>query len=138
MTRPGRTLIVDYYTRAEIQTHRGRIYVFGDNEQGVGLGGQAGAARGEVNSLGIPTKRAPGRAPGDYWSDANFAHNIGAMELPLRRLENLLLEGWTVVLPAAGLGTGLAMLPTRAPRTFAYLQQRLAALRSLAGAETGG
>jgi len=34
----------------------------------------------------------------------------------------------TVVIPSDGLGTGLAGLDKRAPKTFAYLQERLAEL----------
>jgi hypothetical protein len=130
----GRWIEVDRYTRGDLRAHRDWVYIFGDNELGEGRGGQAGAARGEVNGLGIPTKRAPGTQAADYWGDATLAHNVAVLQGPLRRLENLILEGWTVVMPAAGVGTGLAMLPTRAPLTFAYLSHRLAALRSLAAA----
>ena len=40
-------------------------------------------------------------------------------------------KGGTVVLPADGLGTGLSMLPQKAPKIFIALEERLAALAAL-------
>jgi hypothetical protein len=39
-----------------------------------------------------------------------------------------LTRGETVVIPADGLGTGLAELPTRAPKIFAFIEANIQAL----------
>ena len=43
-------------------------------------------------------------------------------------LRSDLNDGTEIVIPSAGLGTGLAKLPDIAPRTFKYLKCRLAGL----------
>jgi hypothetical protein len=39
-----------------------------------------------------------------------------------------MMIGKTVVVPTDGLGTGLAELPTRAPKIFAFIENRIAML----------
>ena len=45
------------------------VFVFGDNMERCGFGGQAAAMRGEPNAVGVPTKWAPGSAPADFFCD---------------------------------------------------------------------
>lgn len=44
------------FTRADLQAHPARLYVFGDNFQQRGLGGQTKECRGEPNAIGILTQ----------------------------------------------------------------------------------
>jgi hypothetical protein len=46
-----------------------------------------------------------------------------AIEDAFRKLEAHLASGRDIILPADGIGTGLAELPTRAPRLFARLER---------------
>jgi hypothetical protein len=57
----GRLVIVKRYERADIRAYPGVLVTFGDNLERLGLAGQAGAARGEPNAVGIPTKHGPWR-----------------------------------------------------------------------------
>lgn len=108
--------------REDLQANPKITYVFGDNEKHVGMGGQAGEMRGEPNALGIPTKKAPGTANDDYWSDDNFDHNRKVIDTHMSTLDAILCAGKTVVFPLDGIGTGLSDLPNKAPKTYAYLE----------------
>ncbi len=103
-------------TRTEIRKHPERIYVFGDNLRKRGFGGLARECRGEPNAIGIPTKRAPSMQEGAFFSDADYEIWLKASKPALERIKQAIFERKTVVFPKAGLGTGLAELPCRAPR----------------------
>lgn len=112
--------IVERYTREEIQANPEKLYVFGDNFQRVGYGGQAAEARDEPNAVGIATKIDPGRV----LTDEYFAEVVLREFVPKFMLLKTWLEtGGTVVWPKDGIGTGLAMLPTAAPKIFAKFLQ---------------
>ncbi len=91
-----------------------------------GRKGQAAAMRGEPNAVGIPKKWLPATS-GDAWSH----HEVRtAIEDAFKKLEAHLASGRDVVLPADGIGTGLAELPTRAPKLFARLEKWIAVLEA--------
>ena len=113
-----------WYFRADAQTNRDVLYLFGDNERRVGYGGQAKEMRNEPNAVGVATKQDPGT----FWSDDRFAHNCKVIEEDLTRAFEHVKRGGIIVLPLDGLGSGLSELPKRAPRTNAYLLERLRAL----------
>ena len=116
---------------ADLRAHPERLFLFGDNEQRSGLGGQARCCREHPNAVGIATKRAPSRAPDAYWSDADFARVTAIIDADLEPAFAHARGGGAVVCPSAGLGTGLSELPTRAPRVFAHLRQRLVELKRI-------
>lgn len=93
-----------------------------------GFGGQAMEMRNEPNSVGIRTKRAPGRAEGDFWTDRAFESNCQKIEEDLVRVKAHLRRGGIVVIPSDGIGTNRAEMEQRCPRTFYVLQQSLASL----------
>ena len=62
----------DRITRKDLQSHPETLFVFGDNEARVGMGGQAKECRGERNAVGVATKRGPSMAGESMWSDADF------------------------------------------------------------------
>ena len=82
--------------------------------------------RGEPNAIGIPTKKAPSNVAGSFFTDKEFDKNIKAIDEAFAKIP----EGKEVVIPAAGLGTGLASLKSKAPKTFNYLQSKLEELKS--------
>ncbi len=122
----------DRITSADLHQHPGRLYLFGDNEARRGLGGLARICRGQCNALGIATKRFPSRAPDAYWSDTEFGRFTTIIDADPAPAFAHARAGGTVVCPTAGLGTGLAELPTRALRVFAHLRQRIVALKRVA------
>ena len=107
--------------RADLKANPDVLYVFGDNEQHVGMGGQAGEMRGEPNALGVPTLKAPG----EHWTDDNYAHQCAVIDTHLYPVRLALQAGDVVVFPLDGIGTGIAQLPQCAPRTFQYLTKEV-------------
>ena len=102
-----------------------KVYLFGDNLEGKGKGGQA-VVRDEPNAIGIPTKKAPRRDEGAYFNDADLQENKAAIDEAFNKIP----DEATVVIPKDGLGTGLADLANKAPKTFKYLQEKLAELQT--------
>jgi len=105
--------------REDLKANPSVNYVFGDNCMRIGMGGQAGEMRGEPNAFGVATLRAPG----DFWSDRDLRDNSEILAtdfIPLLAIAN---AGGVIVLPLDGVGTGIAQLEVRAPKTFSYLQK---------------
>ena len=121
-----------FITRQDLKNNPNDIYLFGDNLMKVGLGGQAREMRGEPNAIGIPTKFAPGNAPEDFFSDLDFQMIQRKYDVLFANLGELLRGGKTIVIPEAGLGTGLADLPNKAPMIYAELCDLLAELAATA------
>lgn len=114
------------YSKELLRAHPDRIFIFGDNMQYQGKGGQA-IIRDEPNAYGIVTKRSPHTDISAYFSDADL-FNDKVMYKLYQRLE-LLDEkalSTTLVFPAGGLGTGLSAMPDRCPKLFAWLGYQLA------------
>lgn len=128
---PGRIVYAHRYTRAEIQANRDVLYVFGDNLLHRGFAGQASQARGEPNAVGIPTKWAPTTKPTGYFHDGNLEIAAREIDDAFRHLWRHLKDGGTIVLPADGLGTGLADLPRRAPAIHRHILWRIEQLKEL-------
>ncbi len=125
--KPGRVVRMPTITRDYVKHQRESVFVFGDNMLGVGFGGQAGAMRGEPNTIGIPTKWRPERHNGAYFKDADFdnPHVRKALNDAFADIERALLSGRDVVVPQAGIGTGLAQLQDHAPRIQEYIDGAL-------------
>jgi hypothetical protein len=133
MTR-GQLIRQKHVTRQMLRDNRDTLYIFGDNMARAGFGGQAKEMRGEVNAVGVPTKMRPKRTEKAYFTDAHLDRQdvIIALRLAFDRLEQHLRSGRNVVIPADGLGTGLAELPTRAPRIHREIEARVAGLERVA------
>lgn len=116
-------------TREFVRANRDKLFLFGDNLERQGLGGQAAAMRGEPNAVGIPTKKSPSNKERAFFTDLEFDENKAAIDAAFAQLARAFTDSITViVIPISGLGTGRAQLSTKAPRTFDYLHQRLADL----------
>jgi hypothetical protein len=99
-----------WITRDMVIERPAERFVFGDNIQRIGYGGQAGAMRGAPNAIGIATLYAPGRP---YRPGCEQA--LDAVVFDLRRVSAALMAGRIVNVPADGVGTGIAALHIHAP-----------------------
>lgn len=111
-----------FWTRESVLADPEHIYIFGDNEEEVGMGGQA-CIRYLRNAYGIPTKKSVS----EFWNDGDLASNCKAIDDAIAKIPRD--RDW--VISSEGLGTGLAELPTRAPITYAYLVQRISQLEKV-------
>lgn len=121
-------LFQGWITRADVQNNRNRIYVFGDNMERTGYGGQAKHIRNEPNALGVPVKWSPSWAPTAFFQDDDLPAIQPRLDQALLAIEQALTLGLTVVFPSAGIGTGRARLKDSAPAIDDYLRSRLSAL----------
>jgi hypothetical protein len=111
------------YSRDLIEENPDVMFVFGDNFERVGTGGQASACRGLPNVIGIPTKRDPGTFRKSYLYDKDFSEWKTKSNNDLERLRIHLKNGVDIVIPEDGIGTGLAMLHKNAPLTLQYIEK---------------
>ena len=107
--------------RQDLKNNPDVLYLFGDNLVQKGFGGQAKEMRGEPNAIGIPTKKLPSMGSNSFFTDEEYLTNCEAIDKAFNRIK----DAEVVVIPSDGLGTGLAMLDTKAPKTFAYLNKCL-------------
>lgn len=111
-----------FITRNDLRMNPDWLFVFGDNLQRRGRGGQAREMRGEPNAVGIPTKRAPSMDRRAFFSDADYAEVEPFVSEAFERIEEHLALNKIVVLPTKGIGTGLALLEFHAPEINAMIQ----------------
>jgi hypothetical protein len=118
-------VISENYTSELLKANPNKLFLFGDNNTRTGKGGQA-IIRDEPNAIGISTKLLPKNTEEAFMSDNQLADNKAVIDSDIKKAkEKAEKEGKTIVLPKGGFGTGLAALATKAPQTFAYLNQRL-------------
>lgn len=111
-----------FITREDVKANPDNIYVFGDNDLREGLGGQAKEMRGEPNSIGIRTKKAPHQGEDAYYTDDEYSDNVKKINEDINLIrQKCVLRGKTLVLPEDGIGTGLANLNQTAPKTAKFL-----------------
>jgi len=123
-------ILKKFITKNDVRNYPEKVFVFGDNMERSGLGGQAAAMRFEPNVIGIPTKWRPSNTEDAFFQDYDFESIkyklISArIEAAFREIDFLLLDNIDVVLPKDGVGTGLADLPNRAPLLFEKIQDTL-------------
>lgn len=111
-----------WISRVDLKANPNVLYVFGDNMERAGLGGQAKEMRGEHNAIGIATKWAPNMNEDAFFKDSDFDIVKDQIDLDFTRLED---HDGVVVIPLDGLGTGLSELPIRAPKIYAYINQKI-------------
>jgi hypothetical protein len=119
----------EFITREDLKSNPDTIYLFGDNLKEVGSGGQAGHMRGEPNAIGIPTLKMP-----EFFSDDELEDNKKAIRKAFAKIP----KGKRIVIPLAGLGTGIAQLDRQAPETFAFLLECIRELEEERNIELGG
>ena len=120
----GTVIKVPRFTRQMVRDNSHCVFVFGDNTERKGFGGQA-VIRGLPNTFGIVTKILPNITEESYMSDDNPEH-LEFTKKDLEDLNKLYIDTQVnLVFPADGIGTGLAMLPIKAPKTFKFLIEHL-------------
>lgn len=112
---------VDILDRRWIQFRSDLYWVFGDNLLKTGHGGQAGACRGEPNVIGIPTKKRPDMKPDAFFDNPSYA----VMMVPaFAEIQFKLMDGETIVVPTAGVGSGLAKIPEKSPELYEWIREQ--------------
>lgn len=129
----GNILEFDWYSVNICRAYPEYIFVFGDNLLGIGTAGQA-IIRYEPNAFGIPTKRSPGMREEDFFNDTmeDYHDVLSLWARKFNQLRDYLTkDNKTIVFPKAGLGTGLAQLPTKAPNLYSNLKMLIRWLMKL-------
>ena len=108
-----------FFTREEVEKDN-RNYLFGDNMIGKGMAGQA-IIRGLPNAFGIPTKNLPAMTEQSFFTDDEYMGNISAIIWSFQQVP----RDKPIVISESGLGTGLAKLSEKAPKTAEFLEDFL-------------
>lgn len=114
----------NFITRADVQNNKDKIFIFGDNDQRTGFGGQAKEMRGEQNTIGIRVKKSPSMNNYSFYTDAEYTNNVNKINEDLNKLSTI-AYGKIIIFPSNGIGTGMAKLNITAPNTFNYLNNSL-------------
>lgn len=118
-----------FITQEFMRKHPDWLFVFGDNLERKGFGGQAYEMRGEPNAVGLPTKRGP--APTAFLSDQDY---VRVLQTNFKDINNLVLHlgrGGVVVWPEDGIGTGRAQLEKHSLAILRYYTAVLAFLMEI-------
>lgn len=111
-------------TKKLVSDNPHKLYVFGDNDQRLGKGGQA-IIRDENNTIGIRTKKKPNNLGSSFYKDNSYKDNCSKISEDILNIKAELLKGKTIVFSDKGYGNGLAKLPSVAPETYKYLNDQL-------------
>lgn len=115
--------------RIDLRANPDVLYVFGDNVDRVGLGGQAGEMRGEPNAVGVATKWSPFMNESAFFNDVDYDGIAKIIDSDFEPLFKAALNGKTIILPADGLGTGLSEMPTRCPKLYQLVRNNIGILK---------
>lgn len=114
------TVISRYYNK-DVKQSPNKIFIFGDNLDRKGTGGQA-QIRNNENAFGIATKKHPTNNSNAFMSDSEFDENVKTIKSDIVKIKN---DGRDIVFPKDGFGTGLAKLKEKAPKTYQFLKEEL-------------
>ena len=107
-------------TRQMLKDEPEVLFVFGDNMQRWGKGGQAYHMRGEPNSVGIPTKRTPKGGLSAFFIDDDYFSWLKESEKDILRLKQ---HTGKIVWPLYGIDTGRARLKQSSLRIYEAIKQ---------------
>ena len=112
------------WTEIDVMKSSHKYFVFGDNFQRWGKGGQA-IIRDLKNTIGIRTKKKPDNFSTSFLTDDEYNTNSKLIleDILVIKEKNLLDED--IVVSKNGYGTGLAKMSERSPLTFNYLNDSL-------------
>ena len=120
--------MVNKYTKKLVKENQHVYFIFGDNLVQKGHGGQA-VIRDFKNTIGIPTKKYPSNYKKSFFNDEEYKENKSIIDKSFTKIEDKIKEGYYISLPKNGLGTGLAQLEKKAPKTNQYLLKKLEKLK---------
>lgn len=115
-----------WITAQVIRSSTNTVYIFGGNLEHWGKAGQARVARRFVHmgkAYEIPTKRHPGRAKADYFSDRD--DEIAAVKEAFEHIRKLKKKGKKIVF-FPGIGDGLAKLRSFSPLVYSMIRDFIA------------
>lgn len=113
------------------QSFPNTIFLFGDNMQRIGLGGQAKEMRGEPNAFGVPTKWAPTMNHYHFFTDSDYDEVKNYIQFPFQVAYYFMDDPLhNVCLPEDGLGTGLSKLDEKAPKILKLIESCTEVLKS--------
>jgi hypothetical protein len=116
MTKGKFQIYPDLYTLEMFDLHPKALFVFGDNMQREGYGGQAAVCRDHERGLGVVTCHKPGIGFTDCLNDlAILADEFNKVAIALE-------DGQDVFWPNTGIGNGIANLPNQAPLCFRFIE----------------
>ncbi len=118
-----------FWTPQIVRSQPERLFIFGDNDIRKGKRGQA-IIRDEPNSIGIPTKKYPSLRAFAFYTDLELEQNKKKIQKAINLIKIESKKYKFLVLPEAGLGTGLAQLPKKAPLTYQFLLNSLEDLKN--------
>lgn len=113
-----------YILRKNIQKNTEILFIFGDNDERKGLGGMAKEFRGELNTAGIRTKKAPSNNRWSFYTDKEFTENCGKIREDIDNIIEKSKNYVGVEIPD-GIGQGLADLSNKAPKTNEFLKSEI-------------
>lgn len=112
------------WTEIDVMKSPNKWFVFGDNCERWGKGGQA-IIRDLKNTIGIRTKKKPDNYSTSFFNDAEYESNCQIILEDIINIKQKLILDSEVVLSKNGYGTGLAKMSERSPKTFDYLNECL-------------
>ena len=135
--------------RSDLRANPRVLYIFGDNLDREGMGGQAKEMRGEPNAFGIATKRKISHGyPEDYFHDGE-PDTIEVLKGEFWALQKKVRNDYfviqndrkvtthdsdynydAIVIPSDGIGTGLSKMPQYAPQALEFINERLKELEN--------
>ncbi len=100
------------------------IFIYGDNDIHKGKKGQA-IIRDEPNAFGISTKKEPNNKSTSFYRDDEYDKNVIKINDAFENIYKHLNGYKGIILPKDGIGTGLARLNEFAPKTLAYINEKI-------------
>lgn len=118
-----------FWTVNDVRQRQHCLFIYGDNDIHRGRGGQA-IIRDLRNTEGIPTKKYPNNNISSFYTDAEYEKNKQKINAAIQNIYIRSRHYKYVVFPINGIGTGLADLNKKAPKTYKYLKYKLNLLKS--------
>ena len=124
----GKIILVHRFTHKLVKENPNIYFVFGDNLEKKGHGGQA-IIRDYKNTIGVPTKKYPSNHPSSFMTDYELEKNKAAIDKAFNKIKYMIRNNHYIAFPRDGLGTGLAKLKEKAPETNQYLLKKIERLK---------
>lgn len=134
----GRIVVCnEHYTVTLVESNPDLLFVFGDNLEGKGTGGQA-CIRYADNSFGIPTKVEPTmNEQRAFFRDELIELNALVFTACIDFIQDQIEKGKIIVFPSSGLGNGYAQMSKRAPKTWELFNKMLLEELGIENTDTG-
>jgi hypothetical protein len=118
----------EFITRTMLRCEPEKLFVFGDYLRRSDEADEVSGFRGELNAVGIPTRKTSTGQSDALLTDQDFEVWREASLPQWRILFARAKAGGTIVWPSAGIGVGFPPLEDTAPGIAASIERNLAAL----------